>query len=118
MTVGGAVASMAVTLLAGWVVTVSVASGPAYADVPVVGDVTACNQEAREAVRGSTAFPTLKDESQAEDVRAGRRAGERSNPPGPVTWSLDPQVEGIDPDGAKSATFRSAYRVCMRKKGF
>jgi hypothetical protein len=105
-----------VRLLAGWVVAVSVAWGPAYADVPVVEDVTACNEEARAAVRGSTAFPTARDESQAEDARAGR--GERPDLEGAATRPFDPQFAGIEPDGAKNATYRSAYRVCMRKKGF
>ena len=116
MTIGRSVAVMTVTLLTGWVVALS--SGPADADVPVVGDVSACNEAARGAIRGSTAFPTPRDETQAEEARAGRTTAQRSDLQATVTRFVDPQIEGIDPEGATNATYRSAYRVCMRKKGF
>ena len=35
-----------------------------------------------------------------------------------VTQSPDPQIHGMDGEGAKDATYRAAYRVCMRQKGF
>lgn len=85
----------------------------AYADVPTVADVIACNEEAREAVRSRTASPTAKDEAGAEDARKGS-----TDATGRITRSPDPQVEGMDAGGAKDAAYRAGYRVCMRKKGF
>src|SRR5213594_1804549 len=90
-----------------------------YADVPTVADVVACNEEAREAVRGRTASPTAKDEARAEDARkGGRNTTERTDATGTITQSPDPQIEGMDARGAKDAAYRAGYRVCMRKKGF
>ena len=63
---------------------------PVYADVPTIGDVTVCSEEAREAVRARTASPTAKDEAWAEDARKG---------------------------GTTSAAYRAGYRVCVRKEG-
>ena len=45
------------------------ASELAYADVPTVTDVAACNAEAQDAVRGGSASPTARDEVQAADAR-------------------------------------------------
>ena len=32
--------------------------------------------------------------------------------------SPDPQIHGMETEGAKSATYQAAYRSCMRRKGF
>ena len=91
----------------------------AHADVPTIADVTACNEQAREAVRGRTASPTAKDEARAEDARnGGRNTAERADATGTITQSPDPQIQGMDARGAKDAAYRAGYRVCMRKKGF
>jgi len=90
-----------------------------HADVPTVADVIACNEEAREAVRGRTASPTAKDEAGAEDARkGGRNTTEGTDATGTLTQSPDPQIHGMDAGGAKNAAYRAGYRVCMRKKGF
>jgi hypothetical protein len=32
--------------------------------------------------------------------------------------SADPQIEGIDAQGAKNPVYQAAYRTCMRKNGY
>ncbi len=88
------------------------ASALAYADVPTITDVAACNADAHDTVRGGTASPTTKDEARAADARKDL------DPIAKITQSADPQIAGMDGDGAKNAAYRAAYRVCMRKKGF
>jgi hypothetical protein len=105
-----------VTLLAAGVY---LAVGIAHADVPTVGDIAACNQEAREGLRGGTVSPIPKDEADADEARKARaRTLELSGATGHVTQSPDPQIHGMDGEGAKDAAYRAAYRVCMRKNGF
>lgn len=98
---------------------VAVAFGVAHGDVPTVGDIATCNQVAREGFRGRTVSPTAKDEAAADDARKARPAMvERAGATGHVTQSPDPQIHGMDGEGAKDAAYRAVYRVCMRKKGF
>jgi hypothetical protein len=91
----------------------------AHADVPTAIDIAACNQEARERVQAPAASPTSKDESGAD---AARRAGEGTTAGRgvsvAVTQSSDPQIQGMDGEGAKDAAYRAVYRVCMRRRGF
>jgi hypothetical protein len=95
------------------------ALGTAYADVPTAKDIAVCNQEAQVGVRGSAVSPTSKDEANAG---AARRGGtEPVVHPGQTaagTQSSDPQIHGMEGEGAKDAAYRAAYRVCMRQKGF
>jgi hypothetical protein len=84
------------------------ALGIAHADVPTAGHVAACNQEARDGVKGPAASPTSKDEAGADAARKARAE----------TPSPDPQIDGMDAEGAKNAAYRAVYRVCMRKSGF
>jgi hypothetical protein len=35
-----------------------------------------------------------------------------------IVHSPDPQIHGMEAEGAKDATFQAAYRSCMRRKGF
>jgi hypothetical protein len=37
---------------------------------------------------------------------------------GNVIESSDPQIHGMNAEGAKNATYQAAYRTCMRRKGF
>jgi len=100
-------------------VALYLAPGIAHADVPTVGDMTACNQEARDGSRQRSASPTSKDQVDAEAARRGRDGG--AVPQGStaaVTQSEDPQIHGMDVQGATDAAYRAAYRVCMRKRGF
>jgi len=110
---------MTKTLTAGGLLAVLFVGDLAYADVPTAADMIACNEEARDAVRGRTTSPTAKDEARAEDARkGGRNTTERTDATGTITQSPDPQIEGMDARGAKDAAYRAGYRVCMRKKGF
>ncbi len=100
-------------------VALCLAAGIAHADVPTVGDMTACNQEARVGSRNSSASPTSRDQVDAEAARRARDGA--PVPPGAteaVTQSEDPQIHGMDAQGATDAAYRAAYRVCMRRRGF
>jgi hypothetical protein len=90
-----------------------------HADVPTTADMTACNQEARHEARDHSASPTSKDQADAEAARR-QRAGTAAIPgaAGAATQSEDPQIHGMDAQGATDAAYRAAYRVCMRKRGF
>jgi hypothetical protein len=95
------------------------AFGIARADVPTAGDIAGCNREAREGVRGPAVSPTAKDEVGADAARkAGMETVERPGTTAAVTQSSDPQIHGMDTDGAKDAAYRAGYRVCMRRRGF
>jgi hypothetical protein len=93
--------------------------GVAHADVPTAGNFAACNREAREGVRGHAASPTPKDEAGADAARtAGVKTAEGRGGTAAETQSPDPQINGMDGEGAKDAAYRAAYRVCMRRSGF
>lgn len=91
-----------------------------HADVPTIADMTACNQEAREGSRDRSASPISKDQVDAEAARRGRVGTPILSGAGgaAVTQSEDPQIHGMDADGATDAAYRAAYRVCMRRRGF
>jgi hypothetical protein len=95
------------------------ASGVAEADVPTIEDIAACNREARGGFRSRSVAPTSKDEAGADTARQAR-GGTVSLPDatGDITQSADPQIHGMDGEGAKNAAYRAVYRVCMRRKGF
>jgi hypothetical protein len=100
-------------------VSLHLGAGIVHADVPTTVDMTTCNQEAREDTRDRSASPTLKDQADAEAARR-QRPGSAAIPgaPGAATRSDDPQIHGMDAQGATDAAYRAAYRVCMRKRGF
>jgi|SRR5690349_13658871 len=107
--------TVATLLVAG----LSGAFGIAHADVPTAGDIAACNQEAREGVQGRAVSPISRDQVEADAARKVRTgAVELSGGAGHVTQSPDPQIHGMDGEGAKDAAYRAAYRVCMRRNGF
>jgi hypothetical protein len=95
------------------------ASSLAHADVPKPADIVACNDEAQEATRKGSdsrgASPTARDHGRAADARRGD-ASSASGAGAPR--AADPQLEGMDPDGAKDPAYQAAYRTCMRKAGF
>ena len=95
------------------------ASSRVHADVPRSSDIVACNDEAQEAARKGNdsrgASPTAKDHSRAADAR--RRDALAASPAGDPP-AADPQLDGMDPDGAKDPGYQAAYRTCMRKAGF
>ena len=93
--------------------------GGAEAAVPTAVDIAECTREAKERPEDRSSVPTAKDKADAE---AARQAGgsARGDAPGAegTMQSADPQLAGMDGDGAKDAVYRAAYRVCMRRKGF
>jgi hypothetical protein len=91
--------------------------GTAEADVPTAADFAECNREAKDRPEGRSSSPTSKDQAEAEAAR--RSGGGGGDGPGTgSTQSGDPQLAGVDGEGAKDAAYRAAYRVCMRRKGF
>src|SRR5262245_35265207 len=107
-----------VTLLAA--VIVLAASNVGYAQVPKEEDISACNMEAQRAVRtgtasGDAALPNAKDHSRAAEARRTEMTGQNA---GGGTKSDDPQLAGMDTEGAKDPAYQAAYRTCMRKAGF
>jgi hypothetical protein len=99
-------------------VALHLGSAIVHADVPTTVDMTACNQEAREESRDRSASPTSKDQADAESARRGRQGTTSLPGATAVTQSEDPQIHGMDAQGATDAAYRAAYRVCMRKRGF
>ena len=95
--------------------------GSARADVPQSEDIATCNSEAKEAARKgsaapSTPSPNTTDERRAADVRRqGASAMDRTRA---GEGSSDPQIEGMDAQGAKNPIYQAAYRTCMRRNGY
>jgi hypothetical protein len=90
------------------------------ADVPKPEDIAACNKEAQETVRSGSASPktvspNTKDASRAAQARRGETATGGADS---TQRSDDPQLEGMDAEGAKDPVYQAAYRTCMRKSGF
>ena len=86
--------------------------------VPKAEDIAACNMEARRAVQersGSreSASPTAKDQGRAAEARGTEPTAQNSG-----SAKSDPQLDGIDTEGAKDPAYQAAYRTCMRKSGF
>jgi hypothetical protein len=101
-------------------VAVFASAGIAYAQVPTAQDIAACNTEAQHAVgKGaaspSSAQPNTKDHTRAADAR--RTDAATQNAAG-GTPSNDPQLAGMNNEGAKDPAYQAAYRTCMRKSGF
>jgi hypothetical protein len=105
-----AIASFLILLLALVVV------GPAGGEVPTAVDFAACNGEAPAAVKAGTASPTTVDHARADRVR--ERPVTTPTPRDADSTSADPQIRGMDAEGAKYAAYQAAYRSCMRRKGF
>ena len=100
-----------VTLCAAVIVLAT--SNIGYPQVPKAEDISACNLEAQRAASTGTAsgdspLPNAKDHSRAAEARS---AGGGTKPD-------DPQLVGMDTEGAKDPAYQAAYRTCMRKAGF
>lgn len=87
-------------------------------EVPTAGDFAACNDEAPQAVKAGTASPTTGDHARAARTRGGAMTTNAVDFTGKVIESSDPQIHGMEAEGAKNATYQAAYRSCMRRKGF
>jgi hypothetical protein len=78
--------------------------------LPIAADFASCNAEAVDAAsaRSSGApVPNAKDNERAAATRRG------DAPP-----SGDPQLTGMDLEGASDPAYQAAYRTCMRRRGF
>jgi hypothetical protein len=87
-------------------------------EVPNAADFVACNEEAPQAVKAGTASPIMGDHVRAAGARSGAITTNSALVTGTVLDSSDPQIHGMEAEGAKSATYQAAYRSCMRRKGF
>lgn len=85
-------------------------------DIPTAVDFSACNEQAPQAIRTGQASPTTNDHARAERARAD--AMRSPTPTVTVIDSPDPQIHGMEAEGAKDAAYQAAYRGCMRRKGF
>jgi hypothetical protein len=93
-----------------------VATRAAEGEVPTTADIAACNAEAPRAVRAGAAAPTTGDHVRADGVRGS--APTVVSPGAAGIESPDPQIHGMETEGAKNAAYQAAYRSCMRRKGF
>ena len=91
------------------------AARAADGDVPTAADFAACNLEAPSTGR---ATPTMGDHARADRVRAGGTTTGSPTLTSAVIESPDPQIHGMDAEGAKNPVYQAAYRSCMRRKGF
>ncbi len=87
-------------------------------EVPTTADFAACNEEAPRAVKAGTASPIKGDHVRADRARGGALTTHFADFTGRVIESSDPQIHGMEAEGAKNATYQAAYRSCMRRKGF
>jgi hypothetical protein len=85
------------------------------AEVPTSADVAACNEDAPDAIKTGSASPTVGDHTRAEGVRGDATT---ANVTVRVIQSSDPQIHGMEAEGAKDAAYQAAFRSCMRRKGF
>jgi hypothetical protein len=88
---------------------------PVGGEVPTAADVAACNDDAPETIKTGSASPTVGDHARAESVRGEATTAIAT---ARVIESSDPQIHGMEAEGARSAAFQAAYRSCMRRKGF
>ena len=87
-------------------------------EVPTAADFAACNGQAPHAVKAGTASPTMADHARADRARGGGMTTRSPDVTATVIESSDPQIHGMQAEGAKNATYQAAYRGCMRRKGF
>jgi len=86
--------------------------------VPTAADFAACNREAPQVAKAGTTSPTKGDYVRADGERAGAVTTKSTDFTGKVIESSNPQIHGMEAEGAKDATYQAAYRSCMRRKGF
>ena len=91
------------------------ATRPVGGEVPTPADFAACNDHAPQAIRTGSASPTIDDHARAESARGEATT---ANSTGNVIESSDPQIHGMQGEGAKNTAYQAAYRSCMRRKGF
>ena len=94
------------------------AARTADSQVPTAVDSARCNEEAPQAAKAGTASPITSDRRRAESARVGTLTPNSVDLTGKFIESSDPQIHGMNLEGAKDATYQAAYRSCMRRKGF
>ena len=94
------------------------ATRTADGQIPTAVDFAACNDEAPQAAKAGAASPIVGDHLRAGSARAGTLTPNSIDFTGKVIESSDPQIHGMNAEGAKDATYQAAYRSCMRRKGF
>jgi len=94
------------------------AAQPVESQVPSASDYAACNREAPQAAKAGTDSPTKGDHVRADRERADVVTTKSTEFTGKGIESSDPQIHGMEAEGAKDATYQAAYRSCMRRKGF
>src|SRR5712692_2181779 len=82
-------------------------------EVPTAADFAACNEGAPQEVKAGTASPARGDHLRADSARASAVTTTYTD-----IESANPQIHGMEAEGAKDATYQTAYRSCMRRKGF
>jgi hypothetical protein len=85
-------------------------------EVPTAADFAACNEHSPQAIKAGSASPIVGDHARAASARG--EATTAANSTGRGIESSDPQIHGMEAEGAKNATYQAAYRSCMRRKGF
>jgi hypothetical protein len=96
---------------------ISLAATPTVdGQVPTADDFAACNEEAPQAVKAGIASPIRGDHVRADRARGSVMTTIASAFTG--IESANPQIRGMDAEGAKTAAYQAAYRSCMRRKGF
>jgi len=100
--------------------TVCATSSVGYPQVPKAENIAACNAEAHHAVNagmssGDSPRPIAKDHSRAAEARDTKETRQAA---GGGAKSDNPQLSGMNTEGAKDPAYQAAYRTCMRKAGF
>jgi hypothetical protein len=94
------------------------ATGRVHGEVPTAADVAACNQLAPQAIKTGSASPIMGDHARAESARGQATTTSSAGITSKAIESSDPQIHGMEGNGAKNAVYQAAYRSCMRRKGF
>ena len=99
------------------------------AQVPKPEDMASCNEKAKSELATASASPRTEPAAKG-GLGAGSppinpkaespRPAETGKPPATsvAAQEKDPQLQGIDPEGAKDPAYVAAYKSCMRKAGF
>ena len=91
---------------------------PAHGEVPTAVDFAACNDEAPRTIKAGSVSPTTGDHARAHVARASGGPLGSADVARTAVQSADPQLHGMQMEGARDATYQAAYRSCMRRKGF
>jgi hypothetical protein len=96
------------------------ATGRVHGEVPTAVDVAFCNQLAPQAIKTGSASPIMgdHDHTRAERARGQATTTTSTDVTSKAIESSDPQIHGMEGNGAKNAVYQAAYRSCMRRKGF